>query len=43
MGRGAQCVMMVSVLLMLELLADSLVILLTSDMEVFQPSGRDLF
>ena len=39
MEFGAQCVMMVLVLLMLELLADSLVILLTIDMEVFQPSG----
>ena len=34
MEFGAQCVMMVSVLLMLELLADSLVIQDTVDMEM---------
>ena len=39
MIRGAQCVMMVSVPLMLELLADNLAILLTIDMEVFQFLG----
>ena len=37
MECGAQCVMMVSVPLMLELLADSLVILLTVDMEMLEP------
>ena len=42
MEFGAQCVMMVSAPLMLELLADSLVILLTVDMEVLQALGRDL-
>ena len=36
MTHGAQCVMMVSAPLMLELLADSLVILLTADMEVLE-------
>ena len=41
MEFGAQCVMMVSAPLMLELLADSLVILLTVDMEMLELSGRD--
>ena len=36
MTHGAQCVMMVSPPPMLELLADSLVILLTADMEVLE-------
>ena len=40
MGPGAQCVMMVSAPLVLELLADSLVILLTIDMEVLDLSGK---
>ena len=43
MECGAQCVMMVSVPLMLQLLADNLAILITADMEVLQPLGRDLF
>ena len=42
MECGAQCVMIVSVPLMLELLADSLAILLTADMEMLEPLGRDL-
>ena len=37
MEHGAQCVMMVSVPLMLELLADNLVILLIVDMEMLEP------
>ena len=40
MGPGAQFVMMVSAPLVLELLADSLVILLTVDMEMLDPSGK---
>ena len=42
MECGAQCVMMVSAPLMLELPADSLVILLTVDMDVLDSMGRDL-
>ena len=41
MECGAQYVMMVSPPLMLELLADSLAMLITVDMETFEPSGRD--
>ena len=41
MGHGAQCVMMVSAPLMLELLADSLAILLTVDMEMLEDLGKD--
>ena len=41
MACGAQCVMMVSAPLMLELLADSLVILLTIDMEMLEDLGMD--
>ena len=41
MECGEQCVMMVSAPLMLELLADSLVIQDTVDMEVLQALGRD--
>ena len=40
MECGVQCVMMVSAPLMLELLADSLAILLTSDMEMFELLGK---
>ena len=40
MEHGEQCVMMTSVPLMLELLADSLVILLTVDMEMFVLLGK---
>ena len=40
MECGAQCVMMVSAPLMLELLADSLAILLTADMEMFELLGN---
>ena len=43
MECGAQCVMMVSAPLMLELLADSSAILLTPDMEELDSLGRDLF
>ena len=41
MECGGQCVMMVSAPLMLELLADSLVILLIADMEELDFLGRD--
>ena len=41
MEFGEQCVMMVSAPLMLELLADSLVILLTVDMEMLEDLGKD--
>ena len=41
MEFGEQCVMMVSALLMLELLADSLVTLLTVDMEMLEDLGKD--
>ena len=41
MECGGQCVMMVSAPLMLELLADNLVILLTVDMEELDSLGRD--
>ena len=40
MECGAQCVMMVSAPMMLELLADSLVILLTVDMEMLEDLGK---
>ena len=40
MECGAQCVMMISAPLMLELLADSLAILLTADMEIFELLGK---
>ena len=43
MECGAQCVMMVSATLMLELLADSLVIQDTVDMEELDSLGMDLF
>ena len=42
MGDGAQCAMMVSVPLTLQLLADNLVMQLTVDMEMFEPLGKDL-
>ena len=42
MECGAQCVMMVSAPLMLELLADSLVIQDTIDMEMFVLLGKEL-
>ena len=41
MEFGAQYVMMVSAPMMLELLADSLVILLTVDMEMLEDLGMD--
>ena len=41
MECGGQCVMMVSAPLMLELLADNLVIPLTVDMEELDSLGRD--
>ena len=41
MECGAQCVMMVSAPLMLELLAGSLAILLTVDMEMLEDLGMD--
>ena len=41
MECGAQCVMMVSAPMMLELLAGSLAILLTVDMEMLDNSGMD--
>ena len=41
MECGAQCVMMVSAPMMLELLAGSLVILLTVDMEMLEDLGMD--
>ena len=41
MEFGGQCVMMVSVPLMLELLADSLVTLLTVNMEMLEDLGKD--
>ena len=42
MEHGGQCVMMVSAPLMLELLAESLVILHTPDMEIFELLGKEL-
>ena len=42
MEDGVQCVMMVSVLLTLQLLADNLVMQLTIDMEMFEPLGKNL-
>ena len=41
MECGAQCVMMVSAPMMLELLAGSLAILLTVDMEMLDNLGMD--
>ena len=43
MEHGAQCVMMLSAPLMLELLAGSLAILLTVDMEELDSLGKDFF